>query len=90
LGFEHISVGDILRDEKDSPSSKYASFIGDSMTHSVIIPAQLTIALLKNRMDNATADGKNMFLIDGFPRSMDQALAFEEEVGYHSFREGFC
>ena len=50
---------------------------------------EITIALLKNAMleeiklragtDNWN-DGKGRFLIDGFPRKMDQALKFDEDV----------
>ena len=38
---------------------------------------EITINLLKNAM---LASKGNRFLIDGFPRQMDQAIAFEETV----------
>ena len=50
----------------------------------------VTIALLENAMSSAMAEGRSgdgwaddrgRFLIDGFPRKMDQALKFEEDVG---------
>ena len=44
---------------------------------------EVTIKLLENAMAAALADGsasKQRFLIDGFPRKMDQALKFEETV----------
>ena len=42
---------------------------------------EVTIALLENAMREAkTKQGKSMFLIDGFPRQMDQAVKFEEDV----------
>ena len=42
-----------------------------------IVPMEITINLLKNAMEASKAD---RFLIDGFPRQMDQALKFEETV----------
>ena len=53
------------------------------------MPMEVTIKLLEDAMRAALAegrtgdgwqDGKGRFLIDGFPRKMDQALAFEQRV----------
>ena len=50
---------------------------------------EVTVKLLENAVDAALkeerpgegwTDGKGRFLIDGFPRKMDQALKFDEEV----------
>jgi UMP-CMP kinase len=53
---------------------------------------EVTIKLLENAMHAALqsktgggwGEGKGRFLIDGFPRKMDQALKFEEDVGLSS------
>lgn len=42
---------------------------------------EVTVALLENAMKDAiTKQGKSKFLIDGFPRKLDQAHKFEDEV----------
>lgn len=43
---------------------------------------EVTIALLENAMKDTQASNPKQarFLIDGFPRKLDQALAFEERV----------
>lgn len=47
---------------------------------------EVTIALLENAMREAMAtQNKHKFLIDGFPRQMDQAVKFEEDVCVSSF-----
>lgn len=57
---------------------------------------EVTIKLLENAMHTAATErqnsnhpgwqnGKGRFLIDGFPRKMDQAIKFDESVGVHSF-----
>ena len=80
LDFQHLSVGDLLREEINKLSSPFSNFISESIQSSVIIPAQLTIDLLKAKMNASKTQGKNRFLIDGYPRSIDQAVMFEEEV----------
>ncbi|CAF9938705.1 MAG: HD domain-containing protein 2 [Heterodermia speciosa] len=80
LKFQHLSVGDLLREEIDRLGSPFASFINESIQSSVIIPAQLTVNLLKTKMNVSKTQGKSRFLIDGYPRSMDQAVMFEEEI----------
>lgn len=74
--FHHISVGELL----DAPSP-FAQFITDSKREYVIIPANLTVSLLETEMSRAISGGKTVFLIDGFPRSVDQARRFDEMVG---------
>ena len=41
------------------------------------MPSEITVSLLKNAMLRSSS---KHFLIDGFPRQMDQALSFEREV----------
>lgn len=41
------------------------------------LSVQVTIALLKNAMIKSSSD---MFLVDGFPRALDQAEIFERDI----------
>lgn len=45
-----------------------------------LIENAIRAVLTEDRQGEAWADGKGRFLIDGFPRKMDQALLFDEEV----------
>ncbi|KAI1130979.1 adenylate kinase [Nemania abortiva] len=76
----HISLGDLLRKERGDPNSIFGEFIDKSMQNSVIVPALLSMMLLKSAVENALAEGKTGVLLDGFPRSIEQASAFEEEI----------
>lgn len=78
--FVHISAGDLLREEAKSSDSPYKDFINKSFLNSVTIPAQLTVSLLEKRIKAERAQGKTKFLLDGFPRSVEQALEFERKV----------
>ena len=40
----------------------------------------MSAAMQGERSGDGWSDGRGRFLIDGFPRKMDQALKFEEEV----------
>lgn len=48
------------------------------------MPVEVTVELLKramlSRIHEAQAEKKTVFLIDGFPRSLHQALAFEQAL----------
>jgi UMP-CMP kinase len=82
-GFTHLSAGDLLREEQDRPGSQFGQLIKDYIKDGLIVPMEVTIKLLENAMTAALREKgttKGRFLIDGFPRKMDQAHKFEEAV----------
>ncbi|KAI7902795.1 adenylate kinase-domain-containing protein [Cokeromyces recurvatus] len=79
--FVHLSAGDLLREEQKREGSKYGELIQHYLREGLIVPMEVTIALLENAMKEAMEkEKKTRFLIDGFPRKMDQADKFEETV----------
>ncbi|KAI8089638.1 adenylate kinase-domain-containing protein [Halteromyces radiatus] len=79
--FVHLSAGDLLREEQNREGSKYGELIKHYIKEGLIVPMEVTIALLEQAMrESIEKDNKRRFLIDGFPRKMDQALKFEEAV----------
>lgn len=63
---KHLSVGDVLRTERDTPGSAYGEIIARNMEEGRIGPMNLTVELLKNAMEAARQnDGLKVFLIDG-------------------------
>lgn len=80
LNFVHISVGDLLRVEERNSQSVFSSFISESFRHSVVVPAILTMQLLEQELRSAEELGKVGVLIDGFPRSLEQLEAFQQQV----------
>ncbi|KXH61132.1 UMP-CMP kinase [Colletotrichum salicis] len=83
-GFTHLSAGDLLRAEQDRPGSQFGQLIKDYIKDGLIVPMEVTVQLLENAMTETMKEnpaGKAArFLIDGFPRKMDQAVKFEEAV----------
>jgi UMP-CMP kinase len=66
-GLCHLSAGDLLREERNS-GSKLADMINSYIKEGKIVPAEVTIRLLKQAMEKS---GKTKFLIDGFPRNVE-------------------
>ena len=82
-GFHHLSAGDLLRAEQNRPGSQYGDLIRGHIREGTIVPWQVTVRLLEKAMVaivEASDSSTTRFLIDGFPREMDQAHAFEEQV----------
>jgi UMP-CMP kinase len=85
-GFTHLSAGDLLRAEQDRPGSQFGQLIKDCIREGAIVPMEVTVQLLENAMTEVVETNKKSnklparFLIDGFPRKMDQAVKFEEVV----------
>ncbi|KAL0578436.1 bifunctional uridylate/adenylate kinase [Marasmius crinis-equi] len=89
FGFCHLSAGDLLRAEQNREGSQYGELIRTCIKEGTIVPMEVTVKLLENAMRAAIdekrtgdgwADGQGRFLIDGFPRKMDQAEMFEHTV----------
>ena len=81
--FTHLSAGDLLRAEQDRRDSEFGDLIKSYIKDGKIVPMEVTVQLLENAMTEVVEkdkDHKGKFLIDGFPRKMDQALKFEETV----------
>lgn len=75
LGFEHISTGDLIREEqkKGSAIGKLAKNLSDNGN---FLPDEIVTTLVKQKIiDSKNTDG---FIFDGFPRTVDQAKSLDE------------
>lgn len=78
--FVHLSAGDLLRAEQARSGSKYGALIKKFIEEGEIVPMEITVGLLRNAIQEYVRKDRRKFLIDGFPRKMDQAIAFEANV----------
>lgn len=69
-----ISTGDLFR-AIVKEESELANSIKDIMAGGGLVPDELTVALLRDRISKE--DCKNGFILDGFPRTVAQAKALE-------------
>lgn len=71
LGWTHLSVGDLLRAEREA-GGPAASTINEFIAAGKLVPNEIVVTLLKDAMETITrTTGKINFLLDGFPRSLD-------------------
>ncbi len=73
-GYTHISMGDLLR-EVISSGSTLGKELKNIIDSGALVNDDLTIELIYNKLK--TLEGKP-FIVDGFPRTMYQALEFEK------------
>ncbi len=73
----HISTGDIFR-----ANIKQGTDLGlkakEYMDKGLLVPDELVVSIVKDRLTEE--DCKNGFLLDGFPRTMEQAEALSKEL----------
>lgn len=77
-GYTHLSSGDLLRDEVASGSARGKELTA-MMERGELVPLETVLELLKEAMVKRARDS-NGFLIDGYPREVQQGLRFENEV----------
>ncbi|MFN3870298.1 MAG: adenylate kinase [Aquificaceae bacterium] len=77
LGLLHLSTGDLLRDavKKATPLGLKAK---EYMERGELVPDSLIISLIEEVMPS-----QGGFILDGFPRTITQALALEEMLKKH-------
>lgn len=78
----HISTGNILRDiaKEDSEVGQY---VFETVASGKLVKDEITYKLVEERLNQN--DCKNGFIIDGFPRNIDQAIEYDkilERLGY--------
>lgn len=78
----HLSTGDLMREEVSAQT-----FLGNEiykhMQNGTLVPDHITLQLLKNAMTRQ--QDVNRFLLDGFPRTVEQAKRFEQEIAEVAF-----
>lgn len=81
LGWVHLSTGNLLRAEREK-GGPTAEAIENYMTAGELVPNEITVTLLKNAMEEAMrTEGKTNFVLDGFPRSLDNMEGWYEIYG---------
>lgn len=69
----HISTGDIFR-ENIKNQTELGKKVESYLSSGRLVPDELTIAMLWDRLDR---EGEQGFLLDGFPRTLEQADALK-------------
>ena len=81
LGWVHLSTGELLRAELEKGGSRAAT-IDQFITDGELVPNDIIVTLLKDEMEAQTrTTGKRNFLLDGFPRSLNNMDGWYEIFG---------
>lgn len=75
LNIPHIDTGSMLREEIASQSEE-GKLAESFMNQGQLAPASLVVKIIRNRL--LRDDANNGFILDGFPRSPEQAKMFED------------
>ena len=78
----HISTGDILR-EISKEDSEIGNYVKETLASGELVKDEITYQLIEDRL--AKEDCKNGYIIDGFPRNLDQANEYDKilkRLGY--------
>jgi len=78
----HISTGDILR-EISKEESEIGEYVRETLASGQLVKDEITYQLIEDRLSKD--DCKNGYIIDGFPRNLDQAYEYDkilEKLGY--------
>ena len=78
----HISTGDILR-QISKEESEVGIYIAETLASGKLVKDEITYQLIENRLKEP--DCKNGYIIDGFPRNLDQAVEYDKilsKIGY--------
>jgi adenylate kinase len=75
-GLSHISTGDMLREEikAGTENGKKAEVL---INDGKLVPDEMIIAMLHDRVQKDLAKGTKGFIFDGFPRTVAQAVALD-------------
>ena len=74
-GYKHISTGDILREMAKS-TDKEGLELKDMLASGLLVPDEIVYEALRRRL--LMNDLESGYILDGFPRNLEQALEYEK------------
>lgn len=77
LGVVHIASGDLFRQEQNS-GSELGKIARSYMEKGLLVPDEVTVKMVLGRI--AAPDCAKGFLLDGFPRTLEQAKALDQAL----------
>ena len=81
FGRVHLSAGELIRNARATDPAR-ATVIDRHLARGELVPSEVTVGLLRDAMELATTQrGARDFVIDGFPRSVENVVRFERDLG---------
>ena len=82
LDLVHVSVGELLRAKPKKALLENGIDIEGRMREGLLAPVEIVHETLQSFLFKEIREGKRVFLVDGFPRSLEQVRYFETQVGH--------
>lgn len=84
LGMVTVAPSELLRNEIKN-GTEVGKLVGEMLHDNVVVPTEIVTKLIKKKIDHHTeaaarAGTDVAFVLDGFPRTLHQAIAFERDV----------
>lgn len=73
-GYANISIGEVFRNARNDGTER-ARIIAEYQDKGILVPLDITLELLKERISKQ--DCQTGYILDGFPRNIEQANAYE-------------
>jgi UMP-CMP kinase len=83
-GYVHLSAGDLLRAEREA-GGPVGDMINEFIREGKIVPVEVTVNLLRKAM---VASGALRFLVDGFPRNINNLEGWQSVMGRDAVVDG--
>ncbi len=74
-GYANISMGEVMRNARNDGTER-AKVIAEYQDKGVLVPFEITLELMKERISKP--DCENGYILDGFPRDLAQAEAYDK------------
>lgn len=78
FGYTHFCAGELLRDVVKKGDSELGKKIASILEKGAIVPSEITVELLRTHI--SLQPNPHGYLIDGFPRNLEQAGMFEDGI----------
>ena len=82
LDLVHVSVGELLRAKPKKALLENGIDIEGRMRDGLLAPVEIVHGTLQSFLFKEIKEGKRVFLVDGFPRNLEQVQYFETQVGH--------
>ena len=82
----HISTGDFLR-EVSKEDSEIGNYVSEVISNGGLVKDDITDKLIEQRL--AKSDCKNGYIIDGFPRNIEQAIIYDKILKNLNYKLGY-
>lgn len=76
----HLSVGDHIGELSRDMTFTHRDVVQGYLQQGDLLPTELILNILRRKIESEKERGYRRFLIDGFPRQIEQGIEFEKEV----------